>query len=209
MGDRRCNVLLLALVFLVTPAAAEDLRLLAIGDSLVAGYGLPREEGFIPQLDAWLAEHGWQEVEVVDMGVSGETTAGGRARIGWVLGDGGDAAILALGANDMLRGIDPAVSRENLDAMLEELNAGGIPVLLAGMIAPENYGPDYKEAFDAIYPALAAEHDALLYPFFLEGVVGNPELMQEDMLHPNAEGVARIVEGIGPEVIELLDEASR
>lgn len=189
------------------PAAAQPLRLLAIGDSLTAGYGLPPEEGFTAQLDDWLAAQGWDEVEVVNMGVSGETTAGGRARLDWVLADGGDAAILALGANDMLRGLDPAEARRNLDAMLDGLDEAGLPVLLAGMVAPLNYGPEYKQSFDAMYPELAEEHDVPLYPFFMEGLVGKRALIQSDGLHPNAKGVAVMVEGIGPQVIELLEQA--
>lgn len=209
-GRRRCNAAALALVVAALPAlaSAEPARLLAIGDSLTAGYGLDDGDGFVPQLDAWLAEQGWEEVEVVNMGVSGDTTAGGVARLDWALAEGGDAVLLALGANDMLRGIDPAVSRQNLDAMLETLGTRQVPVLLAGMMAPLNYGPDYKQAFDAMYPDLAEAHDALLYPFFLEGVVGEPGLFQPDGLHPNAEGVRRIVEGIGPQVVELLERAA-
>lgn len=158
----------------------------------------------MPQLDAWLAENGHPQAEVVNMGVSGDTTAGGRARLDWALGDGVDAVIIALGGNDMLRGIAPESSRANLEAMLEALGQRGLPVLLAGMQAPLNYGPDYKADFDAMYPELAARHGALLHPFFLEGLVGERELFQEDGLHPNAEGVARMVEGIGPRVIELI-----
>ena len=193
-------------MLLVAPALAEQpLRLVAIGDSLTAGYGLAAEDGFVPQLDAWLANNGWQAVEVVNMGVSGDTTAGGLARLDWALAEGGDAVLLALGANDMLRGIDPAVSRANLDAMLGRLGKRGTPVLLAGMLAPANYGPDYREAFDGMYADLADSHDALLYPFFLEGLIGEQGLFQDDGLHPNAEGVARMVEGIGPDVISLLE----
>lgn len=201
-----CNAALLALlVAWPGAAAAEPTRLIAIGDSLTAGYGLAEGEGFVPQLDAWLAEQGREDVEVVNMGVSGDTTAGGLARLDWALDGGGDAALLALGANDMLRGIDPKVSRGNLDATLEALAEREMPVLLAGMKAPANYGPEYQQAFDAMYPDLAEEHDALLYPFFLDGVVGEPDLFQQDGLHPNAEGVRRMVEGIGPQVLELLE----
>ncbi|MBK0401138.1 arylesterase [Limibaculum sp. M0105] len=194
-------------LFLARPADAGPAtgpRIVAIGDSLTAGYGLPPTEGFVPQLDAWLAENGHPQAEVVNMGVSGDTTAGGRARLDWALGDGADAVIIALGGNDMLRGIAPESSRANLEAMLEDLVQRGLPVLLAGMQAPLNYGPDYKADFDAMYPELAARHGALLHPFFLEGLVGERELFQEDGLHPNAEGVARMVEAIGPRVIELI-----
>ncbi|HUF56082.1 MAG TPA: arylesterase [Thermohalobaculum sp.] len=186
------------------PALADPLRLVAIGDSLTAGYGLAGEDGFVPQLDRGLAGRGHDDVEVVNMGVSGDTTAGGRARLDWALADGADAVLLALGANDMLRGIDPGVARGNLDAMLARLAEDDLPVLIAGMIAPANYGPDYKEAFDGMYPELARDHGALLYPFFMEGVIGEPGLMQPDGLHPNAAGVLRMVEEIGPKVLELI-----
>lgn len=195
----------MALLVAAPVAADQPIRLLAIGDSLTAGYGLAEEEGFVYQLDSWLAAQGWPQVEVVNMGVSGDTTAGGVARLDWALADGGEGAILALGANDMLRGIDPAVSRQNLDTMLKRLGEADLPVLLAGMRAPANYGPDYQEAFDAMYPDLAQQHDALLYPFFLDGLIGKAALFQDDGLHPNAEGVALMVERIGPDVIELLE----
>ena len=186
------------------PAAAETLRLVALGDSLTHGYGLAQGDGFVPQLERWLAERG-ADVEVVNMGVSGDTTTGGRARLDWALADGADAVILELGGNDLLRGIDPATSRANLDAMLDELARREIPVLLAGLEAPLNYGPEYKEAFDSMYAELAEEHGTVFYPSFLEGV--GPELMQPDGIHPDAEGVAEIVEAIGPSVLELLERA--
>lgn len=187
------------------PATAETLRLVALGDSLTHGYGLAQDEGFVPQLQRWLEGQG-EDVEVVNMGVSGDTTTGGRARLYWALADGADAVILELGGNDLLRGVDPATSRANLDAMLDELAAREIPVLLAGLEAPLNYGPDFKEAFDGMYAELAEEHGAILYPSFLEGV--GPALMQPDGIHPNAEGVAAIVEAIGPKVLELLERAA-
>ena len=186
------------------PVSGEALRLVALGDSLTHGYGLAQEEGFVPQLQRWLAGRG-ADVEVVNMGVSGDTTMGGRARLDWALADGADAVILELGGNDLLRGIDPATSRENLDAMLAELAAREIPVLLAGLEAPLNYGPEYKEAFESMYAELAEAHGAILYPAFLDGV--GPGLMQPDGIHPNAEGVAEIVEAIGPSVLELLERA--
>jgi acyl-CoA thioesterase I len=186
------------------PAAAETLRLVALGDSLTHGYGLAQEEGFVPQLQRWLAARG-ADVEVVNMGVSGDTTTGGRARLDWALADGADAVIVELGGNDLLRGIDPATSRGNLDAMLAELAAREIPVLLSGLEAPLNYGPEYNEAFEGMYADLADEHGAILYPSFLEGV--GPALMQPDGIHPNAEGVAAIVEAIGPAVLQLLERA--
>lgn len=209
------RTLVLALIVAVSalvpaaPVQAEPLRLVAIGDSLTHGYGLPPEEGFVPQLEAWLAARG-RDVEVVNMGVSGDTTQGGKARLDWALADGADAVIVELGGNDLLRGIDPAVSRANLGDMLIRIGARGMPVLLAGLEAPLNYGDDYKQAFEGMYRDLAKEHGAVLYPNFLAGVEG-PEHMQSDGIHPSAEGVAVIVEGIGPKVLELLDrvEATR
>jgi acyl-CoA thioesterase-1 len=191
----------------IAARAEAPLRLIAFGDSLTHGYGLDQGDGFVPQLDAWLAENGHPEVEVVNMGVSGDTTSGGRARLDWALGDGADALILELGGNDMLRGVDPAVSRDNLRAMLEELAARDIPVLLAGIEAPLNYGPEFKAAFDGMYADLSAEYGTLLYPSFVDGLVGEPGLMQSDGIHPNADGVAKIVEGIGPLVLELIARA--
>lgn len=138
-------VLILCKMWLSVAMAAEPVRLVAIGDSLTHGYGLPEAEGFVPQLDAWLEAQG-RNVDVINMGVSGDTTSGGRARLAWALADGADAVIVELGGNDLLRGIDPAFSRDNLDAMLTELGAQGIPVLLAGLEVPLNYGPDFKEA---------------------------------------------------------------
>ncbi len=190
-----------------TGSAAEPVRVVALGDSLTHGYGLPPVEGFVPQLEAWLAENGAPEITVVNAGVSGDTTAGGLARLEWSLAGGADALIVALGGNDLLRGVDPEASRENLDAILTEADARGLPVLLSGMRAPLNYGADWKAAFDAMYPELAAEHDALYDPFFLEGVSEDRTLWQSDGLHPNAQGVARIVERIGPLVLELAARA--
>ena len=199
-----CKVLLFSAW--VDAAQARTLRLLAIGDSLTHGYGLEQGKGFVPQLQDWLTAQG-QDVEVVNMGVSGDTTEGGRARLGWALADGGDAVIVELGGNDFLRGIDPARSRANLETMLKELGSKGIPVLLAGIQVPLNYGEDYKTAFDGMYPDLAEAHGAVLYPSFLDGIDG-ASMMQDDGIHPNAEGVATIVEGIGPSVLELLGRVS-
>ena len=190
-------------------AAAEPVRIVALGDSLVHGYGLPPADGFVPQLERWLEAEG-AAAEVINAGVSGDTTAGGLARFDWSVGGapgGADALIVVLGGNDLLRGIDPAATRENLDALLGKAGAARLPVLLSGMEAPGNYGGDYKAAFDAIYPELAAEHGALLDPFFLAGVTEDPAYWQEDGLHPNAAGVARIVERIGPRVLELVARA--
>ncbi|MFN3971375.1 MAG: arylesterase [Gemmobacter sp.] len=196
------------------PLAAEPLTLVALGDSLTQGYGLPQAEGFVPQLQAWLTAKG-ADVVVVNAGVSGDTTAGGKARLDWTLTPDVDAMIVALGGNDLLRAIDPANSRANLTAIMEGAKARGLPVLLIGMSAPGNYGPDYKRDFDAIYPDLARDYDALLAesffaPLLEEGTYAESlaSYMQPDGIHPNAAGVARIVEGLGPQVLELLARAA-
>ncbi|NNU81408.1 arylesterase [Halovulum dunhuangense] len=197
------------------PAQAQDatVTIAALGDSLTQGYGLPPEEGFVPQLANWLAANGHEGVEVLNAGVSGDTTAGGLSRIGWTLTDDVDGVIVALGGNDLLRGIDPANSRSNLEAILAEVTGRGLPVLLAGMIAPGNYGPEFKRDFDAMYPELADRYDAVYYPFFLQGLgMGTDpgaaaDLMQPDGIHPNAEGVAAMVADIGPFVAELVERA--
>ncbi|MDD9744678.1 MULTISPECIES: arylesterase [Marinovum] len=197
---------------LAAPAAAEELEILALGDSLIQGYGLMADEGFVPQMQDWLEAQG-HDVTLINGGVSGDTTAGGLARVEWSLSPGVDAMIVALGGNDVLRGLDPAVSRDNLDGILRVAAAREMPVLLVPMRAPGNYGPDYKAAFDGIYADLAAEHGALEAPAFLDILLpdgGDPsgaaDLMQGDGIHPNAEGVARIVEGIGPHVERLIAE---
>ena len=184
-------------------AAARPIRLLAFGDSLTAGYGLPPGQGFVPKLEAALRKQG-HDVTVVDGGVSGDTTSGGLARLDWTLGDGADAVILELGANDMLRGIDPKVPDENLDRMLARFKTKHIPVLLAGMHTPPSMGRDYSDKFDAIYPELARKYDVALYPFFLDGIIGDETLHLPDGIHPNAAGVDVIVEKILPTVDDLL-----
>ena len=190
---------------------ADPLTLVALGDSLTQGYGLPQAEGFVPQLQAWLREKG-AEVTVVNAGVSGDTSAGGLARLGWTLEGGADAMIVALGGNDLLRGLDPAETRANIDAILAEASAKGLPVLLIGLPAPGNYGADYKAAFDAIWPELAAQYGALMVPNMLAGLSELPPeqrggLVQPDGLHPTAKGVAIMVETLGPEVLRLLERA--
>ncbi|GLR47948.1 arylesterase [Sphingomonas astaxanthinifaciens] len=189
------------------PAAKADGPLiLAFGDSLTAGYGLGRGLGFAPQLQDTLRRHG-VKARVHDAGVSGDTTAGGRARIGWTLqrlGEKPTLAIVELGANDMLRGVDPAVTEANLDAILAELKKQGIPVLVAGMLAAPNLGPDYRRRYEAIFPSLARKYGADLYPFMLQGVVGNRALLLSDGVHPNFEGVKRIVTGMLPTVQRAL-----
>lgn len=203
-----------ALAAFAPPAQADDtLTLVALGDSLTQGYGLPMDEGFVPQLQAWLAAQG-RQVTVVNAGVSGDTTAGGKARIDWTLTPEVDALIVALGGNDLLRGLDPGASRANLEAILTAAEARGLPVLLVGMQAPGNYGPAYKAAFDSIYPDLAAAYGTLLADSFFAPLLAGGDnaaalrdLMQPDGIHPNAAGVARIVEGLGPQVLALLDRA--
>ncbi len=189
------------------PAQAATMRLVAFGDSLTAGYGLPPEQGFTTVLEKALRAKGY-DVRVINAGVSGDTTSGGRARLNWTLGgEKPDAMILELGANDMLRGLDPALARSNLDIILKTVTARKIPVLLAGMYASATYGRAYVERFNAIYPELAQAYGAPLYPFFLEGVATDAAFNQGDGVHPNAAGVQRIVEGILPYVTRLLDEA--
>ena len=188
-------------------AAAAPLRILAYGDSLTAGYGLPQEDGFVPQLQQALDKMG-RETLVINGGVSGDTTAGGVTRLDWMLADKPDLVILELGANDALRGLDPAEARRNLETIILRLKESGAKILLAGMLAPRNLGEEYGAAFDAIYPDLAKTHGVPLYPFFLEGVATRPELNQGDGIHPTKEGVAVIVDGILPHVTQLMDSNS-
>ncbi|OJW28277.1 MAG: arylesterase [Rhodospirillales bacterium 69-11] len=187
-------------------ARAAPIRLLVLGDSLAAGYGLPHQDAFERQLQAALAARG-HDVTIIDGAVSGDTSAGGRARLDWVLGDGADAALVELGANDGLRGLDPKEMQANLTAILDALAAKHIPVLLSGMYAPPNLGPDYQRAFRAVFDTLGRRPGVIYDPFFLEGVATVPELNQADGLHPNAEGVRRIVARILPLVEKLLAEA--
>ena len=207
---RTLGVLLMAAMLTASTTAAqaqsEPIRLLAFGDSLVAGFGLASSNAFPARLEAALREAGYA-VEVMDAGVSGDTTAGGAARIDWALGDDPDLALVELGANDALRGIDPAAARDNLDYILQRLREENVPVLLAGMYAPANWGPEYVRAFNRIYPDLAEEYGVPLYPFFLDGVATDPSLNQGDGIHPNARGVTVIVERILPYVIHLIDES--
>ena len=178
--------------------------IVAFGDSLTAGYGLEDADSFPVRLQAALAERGLP-AKVINSGVSGDTTAGGRARLAWSLPADVDLVILELGANDGLRAIDPAETEANLDAMLAELDRRGIDVLLAGMLAPPNLGREYGEAFNAVFPRLAKKYGATLYPFFLDGVAADAALNQPDGIHPNADGVVRIVERITPYVMKAMD----
>jgi acyl-CoA thioesterase-1 len=197
----------LGLMSFASPVMARVPVILDFGDSLTAGYGVPAGQAFPARLEAWLHERGIA-ARVVNAGVSGDTTAGGVARLDWALADKPDLVILALGANDALRGIEPSTVRDNLDKMIGRIEATGAKVLLLGMLAPPNWGEEYKRAFDQIFPELAHLHHLPLYPFFLEGVAMNPELNQPDGLHPNEKGVAVLVDRIAPVVAELIGGAS-
>ena len=188
-------------------AEAAPVKILAFGDSLTAGFGLAPGEAYPVKLQAALRAKG-QDVTVINAGVSGDTTAGGLARLDWALGDHPDYALVELGANDALRGIDPDNARGNLDKILTALAAAKVKVLLFGMEAPRNWGPDYQQRFDRIYPDLAAQHRVPLYPFFLDGVALDPKLNQPDMLHPTAAGVDVIVARTLPAVLGLLGAPS-
>jgi acyl-CoA thioesterase I len=183
--------------------AAEPVKIVALGDSLTAGFGLAREAAFPARLEAALRAKGFA-VEIANAGVSGDTPSGGLARLDWSVPEGTDAVILELGANDALRGLDPKVTRAALDAILRRLGERRIAVLLAGMRAPPNMGADYGRAFDAIFPDLAAAHDVVFYPFFLDGVAAERVLNQGDGMHPTAAGIDAIVERILPKAEELI-----
>ncbi len=184
--------------------ALEKHMIIGVGDSLMAGYGLPPQAGFVPQLQQALRAKGYA-VDVVNAGVSGDTTSGGRSRLEWSVPAQADMVILELGANDALRGVPPAVTRENLDFMLTQLKQKNIKILLVGMLAPPNMGEAYSAAFNPIYPALAKKHNVILYPFFLEGVAANPALNLDDGIHPNKKGVAVMVKNILPNVEQVLN----
>ncbi|WP_395665476.1 arylesterase [Methylocella sp.] len=186
--------------------AQGDIVILALGDSLTAGYGLPAAAAFPAALERRLRADG-VAARVVNAGVSGDTTSGGLARLDWAMGDGVDAAIVELGANDMLRGVDPKIARAALRGILEKLRARGVPVLIAGMRASGNLDAAYRAEFDAIYPDLAREFDAALYPFFLDAAFGRPALLLPDGLHPNAAGVEAIVAAILPQAKALAAKA--
>jgi acyl-CoA thioesterase-1 len=193
-----------------SPAAAANgpVKIAVLGDSLSAGFGLPAPAAFPARLEQALKSKGLA-VDVHNAGVSGDTASGGLARLDWSVPEGTEAAIVELGANDALRGIDPKVTRTALDAILRRLKARGVAVLLAGMRAPRNLGPDYARAFDRVFPELAAAHDVLFYPFFLEGVATDAKLNLGDGLHPNQAGVDVIVRGILPQVEQLIARARR
>ncbi len=183
----------------VAPAMAAKPRVLVLGDSLAAGYGLAVTDGFQAKLAA-----AFPDASFVDAAVSGDTTAGGLARLDWSLADGADAAIVELGGNDGLRGIDPRNTNANLTAILDALEKRKIPVLLSGMYAPPNLGDAYQSEFRAVFDKLGARPGVVYDPFFLEGVAGDPTLNQADRIHPNPEGVKRVIARISPKVVELL-----
>lgn len=204
----------LALLVTVSAVNAQTVTIAALGDSLTAGYGLSRGDGFVPQLDAWLAAHG-ADVKVKNAGVSGDTTAGGRARVAWTLTTDVDAMIVTLGGNDYLRGTDPAVSRANLDNILAAGQSAGVRMLMIGIVAGSNYGAEYKQQFDGMYVDLAAQYNIPLYRDFFGGlrdVITDQRplasFMQSDGIHPNKDGVAAIVESIGPSVLKLTEPAN-
>jgi len=197
----------MALAGLASAGAAADQNavILALGDSLTAGYGLAKAESFPAQLETALRSQG-RQVRVINGGVSGDTSAGGLARMDWLMVEKPDLIIVELGANDALRAIDPAQTLANLDRIVARSKAEGARVLLAGMLAPPNLGSEYATEFNAIYPTLAEKHGVPLYPFFLDGVAADPQLNQSDGMHPTAEGISVIVQRIAPHVIQALSE---
>ncbi len=210
---KQALVATLCLLFAAPAFAAEKpLTIVAFGDSLTAGYLLGPDEGFVPQLEKALKAKG-HDITVADGGVSGDTSSGGLSRLDWTVGPDADAVILELGANDALRGVDPKLTEANLETIVSRLETRHLPVLLVGMFAPPNMGADYAKRFNAIYPALAARHKLVFYPFFLDGVAGNlngkpaaPGLTLSDGMHPNAEGVSIMVARILPKVEALIAE---
>ena len=195
------RAVLSAMLLIASPAMsiAAPLKIVAFGDSLTAGYQLPQDASFAAQLEKALRDKG-HDITIIQGGVSGDTTADGLARIDWTVPEDAKGVILELGANDAFRGVDPAVTRQNFDAMIARLKARGIAVLLAGMYAPRNMGPDYVKRFDANYGEIAKAYDIPLYPFFLEGIAGNPKLNLPDGIHPTREGVAIIVKTMLPKI---------
>jgi acyl-CoA thioesterase-1 len=198
------------LVATLLPSVAQDrpVKIVALGDSLTAGYGLNAGSAFPVKLARALKERGI-EATVVDAGVSGDTSTGGLERLDWSVPDDADAVIVELGGNDMLRGIDPAATRTAIDTIVRKLKEKRVAVLLCGMQAAPNLGPDYAKAFNAIFPEVAAAHGVLLYPFFLDGVAANRDLNQPDGIHPTAAGVDVIVRNILPSVEQLVMRAKK
>jgi len=212
-ATRPFNVLtwpLIAITLLVLGAmpagASERPVILALGDSLTAGYGLPADKSFPAQLQAALKKEG-VDAKVINGGVSGDTSAGGLARLDWLLADRPDLVIVELGANDGLRALDPDMTRHNLDSIIARIQEAGPKVLLTGMLAPPNLGKEYGDKFESLYPDLAKKYGTAFYPFFLDGVAMDPSLNQEDGIHPTAKGVAVIVRNMLPVVIDGLKKA--
>lgn len=187
---------------------ADVPRLMVFGDSLVAGYGLPAEQGFTSQLQDRLSANGFR-IEILNAGVSGDTSAGGAARLDWALSEQPDYVMIVLGGNDLLRGLDPGATRQNLDQIIARLAALNIKTFLCGMLAPLNLGPEYSREFNPIYPELAQKYDLAFYPFFLENVALVPALNQRDGLHPNADGVAKIIDGMMPVLSRFLSDEAK
>jgi acyl-CoA thioesterase I len=209
LREARLGLLAAALIFAAAltdgrrAAQADETVIVALGDSLTAGYGLPQDQSFPAQLEAALAARG-HKVKVVNAGVSGDTARAALQRLDWALPEDAGAVIVELGGNDALQGIPPEGTKQALAEIIERLQAKGLPVLLAGMEAPRNMGPEYVAEFGAIFPDLAAQYEVVLYPFFLEGAALDDGLMQKDGIHPNGQGVAKIVENILPKVEELI-----
>ena len=201
-------LLALAALSLPSVAQARKLHIVALGDSLTAGYNLPADAAFPAVLQKALREKGY-DVVIDNAGVSGDTSGGARERLDWTVADGADGVILEIGANDMLRGLNPDISRDNIDAILSRLREKKIPVLVAGMVTAPNLGADYAAQFNPIYPELAKKYSAPLYPFFLDGVAGHKDRQLPDGLHPNRQGVETIVAGILPVVTSWLDGLNR
>jgi acyl-CoA thioesterase-1 len=196
-------LLTLSIPEVIAGSEQHSIRIVAFGDSLTAGFELAPADAFPAQLERELKARGYA-VEVINAGVSGDTTAAGLERLSWAIPEGSDAVIVELGANDALRGLDPGNAETNLDLLITALKKTGMEVLLAGMKAPSNFGASYANAFDAIFPNLAAKHGLILYPFFLDGVAFKPDLSLSDGLHPNADGVGVIVNNILPSVETLI-----
>ena len=206
MIRKLASILTLLAVMWIAPARAESLRLVAFGDSLTAGLGLDQSDAYPAQLEKTLKAKGY-DVAIANAGVSGDTASAAAQRIDWSVPDGTDGVIIALGGNDILRGIDPAITRKAMADIIMRLEKRGIPVLLAGMQASANLGADFAKSFDAIFPELARQHGLVFMPFFLEGVATDPALNQPDGIHPNREGVAVIVDNIFPYAVELIERS--
>ena len=204
------GILALFIVFFmpIKLVQAETLRLMVFGDSLVAGYGLPAEQGFTSQLQDRLSANGFT-IEILNAGVSGDTSAGGAARLDWALSEQPDYVMIVLGGNDLLRGLDPGATRQNLDQIMARLAELNIKTFLCGMLAPLNLGPEYSREFNPIYPELAQKYDLAFYPFFLQDVALVPGLNQRDGLHPNADGVAKIIDGMMPVLSQFLSGGAK